>query len=100
MLRCFKCVSYHISSEIFNCGTLPSLSWDSPEALAAEGKQANKACQPDSYQLGCANLHGRLVINETHGIWLLLHKLPVTSALVFSGYSQEALARLQAQRKE
>lgn len=30
------------------------------------------------------NLHGGLIINETLGVWLLLYKLPVTSAFALS----------------
>ena len=41
--------------------------------------------------MGCAHLHGRLIINETHDIWLLPCEPSVTSAFVFSGHSQEAV---------
>ena len=40
--------------------------------------------------MGCAHLHGRLIINETHDIWLLHREPSVTSAFVFSGHTQEA----------
>lgn len=55
-------------------------SWGGEREREKKGEGQGSRCQPGANQAGSVNLHGGLIINETPGIWLLLYKLPVTSA--------------------